>query len=133
MIKSARIFALLLLVFNGLSACYGGWMLMRYPSGSRLGMSVELLKYSPFNDFLIPGIILFLLNGVSGLIIAWLTVVKIHHAEKLIMLQGGILIGWIGVQMMMLQTINYLHIVFGSVGLLLIIMGLMVSRRGIVT
>ncbi|MBX2946200.1 MAG: hypothetical protein KF725_10225 [Cyclobacteriaceae bacterium] len=49
------------------------------------------------------------------------------------MLQGFVLTGWIMVQMIMLQTVNYLHIILGSVGVLLIVSGLLLSRRNIIT
>jgi hypothetical protein len=130
---SARQFALMLLLFNGIAACFGGWMLMRSPDGSALNMTVDLLIHSPFADYLVPGIILFIFNGLLSLAMAWLTVLKIKHFEKLIMMQGAILTGWICMQMIMLQTINYLHILFGSIGLLLIALGLILYRRGIVT
>jgi hypothetical protein len=130
---SARQFALMLLLFNGISACFGGWMLMRSPDGSALNMTVDLLIHSPFADYLVPGIILFIFNGLLSLAITWLVVLNVKHYEKLIMMQGTILTGWIGIQMIMLQTINYLHILFGSVGLLLIALGLILYRRGIVT
>jgi hypothetical protein len=96
-------------------------------------MSVDLLNHSPFSDYLIPGIVLFVSNGLLSLAIAWLTVLHVKHFEKLVMTQGAILMGWIVIQMIMLQTINYLHILFGSVGLLLIALGLILYRRGIVT
>ena len=130
---SALQFALMLLLFNGIAACFGGWMLMRSPDGSAMNMTVDLLKHSPFSDYLIPGIILFIIIGLLSLAIAWLAVLKVKHFEKLIMMQGVILSGWIIVQMVMLQSINYLHILFGSVGLLLIALGLILYRRGIVT
>lgn len=130
---SARQFSLMLLLFNGISACFGGWMLMRSPDGSDLNMTVDLLNDSPFSDYLIPGIILFVFNGLLSLAIAWLTVLNVKHFEKLIMTQGAILTGWIVIQVILLQTINYLHILFGSVGLLLITLGLILYKRGIVT
>ncbi len=131
MIANAKRFALLLLLFNGITAVYGGWMLMRYPDGSGLMMTADLLQHSPFDDFLIPGIILFITNGLLSLCITWLTVLKVKYYE--IMVQGTVLIGWIAVQMILLQTINYLHVLMLGVGLLLIALGLLLHRRGIVT
>ncbi len=131
--NTARTLAILLLLFNGVSACFGGWMLISKPDGSGLDMSLSWLEHSPFSNYLIPGIILFVANGLLSLGIALLVITKSTHYVRLIVLQGAILTGWIIVQMIMLQTVNYLHIVFGSAGMLLIVSGLMLSKRNIVT
>ena len=106
---------------------------MKYPDGSALNMPLDLLRHSLFSSFLIPGIILFVANGLLSLAVAWLSVQQIRHTDKLIAFQGGIMVGWIVVQMIMLQTINYLHLIFMATGTLLIVLGLMMARRGIVT
>jgi hypothetical protein len=51
----------ILQLFIGLSAVGGGLGLVLEPNGSNLGMPLEMLKYSPFSDFLIPGIVLLIL------------------------------------------------------------------------
>jgi hypothetical protein len=43
----------ILLIFNGLSALYGGWSLMTDASGKAMGLSVDLLAHSPFNNYFI--------------------------------------------------------------------------------
>ena len=131
--NTARTLAILLLLFNGVSACFGGWMLISKPDGSGLDMSLSWLEHSPFSNYLIPGIILFVANGLLSLGIALFVITKSTHYISLVVLQGAILTGWIVVQMIMLQTVNYLHIVFGSAGVLLIGSGLMLSKRDIVT
>ena len=52
----------LLLVFNGVGALIGGWLLITQPDGSALKLSLDLLKHTPFHNFLIPGIILFVVK-----------------------------------------------------------------------
>ena len=71
--KLTFIFALILLMFNGISAIYGGWSLIKDPSGGLLQMPLENLHNSPFKDYLIPGIILFVFNGLFSLAIFVLT------------------------------------------------------------
>jgi hypothetical protein len=62
---SARKIHLLLLAFLGLSAIGGGGALIISPSGKLLGgLPLSILKNSPFADFLIPGIILFVVLGL---------------------------------------------------------------------
>lgn len=63
--KMARNILLILLAFLGLGAIFGGGVLIISPSGKLFGMPLWLLKDSPFNDYLIPGIILFTTLGIA--------------------------------------------------------------------
>ncbi|MBL7845010.1 MAG: hypothetical protein JNK44_14180 [Cyclobacteriaceae bacterium] len=133
MIKTTRILIVSLLLFNGISACFGGYMLISKPDGSGLDMPLSLLEYSPFSNYLIPGIVLFVANGLLSLAVAFFVITKSVHYIKLTILQGFILIGWIVVQMIMLQTVNYLHIIFGALGVLLVVSGILLTKRNVVT
>ncbi len=63
--KAGRNIHLTLLGFLGLSSIGGGTLLIISPSGKLLGdIPLSLLKNSPFNNFLIPGIILFVILGL---------------------------------------------------------------------
>lgn len=106
---------------------------MSKPDGSGLDMPLNLLEHTPFSNYLIPGIVLFVANGLLSLVIAFFVVAKSKHYIKLTILQGFILIGWIVVQMIMLQTVNYLHIIFGALGVLLVVSGILLTKRNVVT
>lgn len=58
----------LLLLFLSAGALYGGGALIIRPDGSLLQMHPWLSKL-PFPDFLIPGIILFVMNGLLPLLV----------------------------------------------------------------
>jgi len=60
--------------FVSLGALVSGTMLIVAPSGELLQAPREMLAGSPFNDFLVPGIILVLINGVGQLVAGILTV-----------------------------------------------------------
>ena len=45
-----------------------------HANGEPLRMPQTLLQYSPFHSYLIPGIILFVVNGLMSLLVLWLTV-----------------------------------------------------------
>lgn len=63
---TARNILISLLSFLGLGAIGGGALLIISPSGKLLGgLPLSILDHSPFKDFLIPGIILFLVLGLS--------------------------------------------------------------------
>ena len=62
--KTERNILLFLLAFLGLSAIGGGGALIISPSGVLLGgLPLSILERSPFNNFLVPGIILFVVLG----------------------------------------------------------------------
>lgn len=118
--------ALILLLVNGTGAVFGGLFFMIDPlGGGPMHMPLENLKHSPFPDFLIPGIILFIFNGLFSLTIFILTLMRYRHYPAYILLQGCILTIWIIVQVIMLHSFHYLHATFGSIGILLIILGVL--------
>ncbi|MDR7127678.1 magnesium-transporting ATPase (P-type) [Algoriphagus sp. 4150] len=68
---TARAIFIFLLLFLGVGALGGGALLIISPSGELLGgLPLSILDQSPFNDFLIPGIILFLVLGISPCLLA---------------------------------------------------------------
>lgn len=115
-----RILAIGLLLFNGLGAVYGGGMLLLDPSGATLGMPLSFLATSPFHDYFWPGLILFVFNGLSSLLICLAVLLKIRQAPVWVMLQGVILCGWLLIQVAMLHNFNGLHIIMGLTGIMLI-------------
>lgn len=86
----------------GLGAAISGLMLIVYPSGSLLQAPLEMLRGSPFDDFLLPGIILFLVNGVGQLLAGILTLRKHPFAAYAGEALGIALMIWIFVQVNMI-------------------------------
>mgnify|MGYP003418227730 CR=1 FL=1 len=115
--------AYLLLFFNGAGALFGGWNLMIHPDGSSLQLSMDWLKHTPFPDYLIPGIILFITNGLFSVFVFIAILLKLRNYYWLVMVQGAILAGWILIQMALIRTIDFLHVLFGSIGIALFIVG----------
>jgi len=118
-----NIFASGLLLFNGIGALYGGWSLIAYPDGSNLQMPLEWLEHTPFSDYLIPGIILFIANGLCSIFVFAALLFKHPKTALLVMAQGLILVGWIVVQVLMVQKYHPLQLILGIVGIGLIATG----------
>ena len=121
--KNIRITAVILLLIVAVNALVAGYLFIIDPSGSTLQIPVSWLRYSPFNNFLIPGIILFTVNGVFNLIVATATILNLKKYPSLIVWQGILLIGWIVIQIILLHNLNFLHVIFGIVGIILFILG----------
>ena len=129
MYKSLRLYAIILLIFNGVSALAGGWAMISKPDGSALAMPLDMLRYSPFTNFLIPGIILFVLNGISSILVSILSILRVKNYHLPVIFQGCVLTGWIIVQLAMIRSIHVLHLSYGLIGIVLIILGLSIKKN----
>jgi len=126
--KTIRVIAILLMLFNAMGALFGGWSLIQDPTGRDLQMPMSFLEHSPFKDYFIPGIILLTVNGIFCLVAMFMTIFQAKHYIWMILAQGALLTGWIIIQMIMLHYIYYLHFVLGGIGLALICIGWILKR-----
>lgn len=123
--KTLRILILCLLNFLGLSGLYGGYKLMTDPTGGSLKMPLKLIEETPFQDYLIPGIILFSTIGILSIVIALLVLYKIKFYPIYIMGQGVVLIIWLTTELLLNIEFLFppLHIPYYITGILLVVMG----------
>ena len=127
--KTVRKIVIAALVFVSFTAIVGAVPLILYPSDRPWGyMSQSMLQYSPFHSFLIPGIILLLANGVLSLLVLYLTVQQRPLYGGWVACQGGVLAGWIIVEVMMLRVMIWAHYLYLVVGLVLIVSGIALTR-----
>lgn len=115
--KMLNRFLFVLHAIVGIGAMAGGMGAILNPS-EPMGMSVEALKNSPFSDFLIPGIILFVVIGLGNVISAITILLKPKFQAYISSVFSGALVIWIIVQCIMLGTIHYLHVIFFIIGLI---------------
>ena len=127
--KILRIAAIILLIFLGISALFGGGAFIIDPSGELIQMPLSHLEHSPFSNFLIPGLILFLFNGVSGIVIAILAIRKYRFYTELVVLQGIVQDVWIVVQVIMIRSVSILHYACFTMGMLMIIFGIKLRKK----
>jgi hypothetical protein len=126
------------LAFLGVSAAFGGIVFVINPSGGLIGMPVSLLRFSPFHDFLIPGLILGVVFGIGSFAAilalwfrpAWSLASALTHATgehwawsaALVIGSGQVI--WIVTQMLMMRGVSVLHFLYGGLGLLIIFLTL---------
>jgi len=127
--KYLKIFSAALLLINSFGALFGGWKLFSRPDGSGLGIPLEVLKFSPFTDYFIPGIILFIVNGIFGLFVFALLFFRSDKYPLLLFIQGVLLSGWIIIQVVMLRAFDVLHGIFLAIGILMILLGLLLKTK----
>ena len=142
---AARNLLLLLLGLLGLGALGGGGVLVVSPSGQLMGMPLSLLAHSPFQSFLIPGLILFTVLGVAPclLVVAllkkprsplaeWLNLLgDMHWAWTGSMYVAFALIIWIQLEMVFLNAVSWLHTVYMVWALLILLVALLPQVRAL--
>ena len=129
--NSLRIIAIVLMMATALNALAAGYSFMVDPSGAGLGMSTSFIQNSPFTDFFIPGIILFIFNGLTNIVTSIIAIRKGKDYSLLISLQGLILLGWIIIQLTMVEIFHPLHLIMGIIGACLIIIGVSLTNQDI--
>ena len=127
--RITKILILILLIITAVSASVAGFLFIIDPSGSLIGLSVEYINNSPFDSFLIPGIVLLVANGVLNFFAAIYLFLNKINSEFIVIIQGVILCGWIIIQVMMVSEINILHITMFTIGILLILGGLILKKN----
>ena len=105
-------------IFVGLGALPAGALMIIFPSGKQLQMPLELLNGSPFNNFLVPGIILFLINGAGQLTAGLMSLRRHPLAGYTGAVFGMGLMIWIFVQVNMIgggHILQYSYFLLGTV------------------
>lgn len=134
---------IVLLFFLGIGGMISGAMLFAAPDGSLLGMSATLLQGSPFPDFLIPGIILFLFVGVFQTFTAWGLLTRtrwngpnvinpfkhFHWAWTASWAAGVIMLIWIIVETFLLGYVSVLQPIITVWGIVLVVLALLPPMR----
>jgi hypothetical protein len=142
--KTIIYFYLFLLSFLGLGALGGGGALIVSPSGKLLGgLPLSILKTSPFSDFLIPGIILFVLLGLFPSLLVYALLKKpenkfaeyfnffndMHWAWSFSIYVAFALIIWIQVETIYIQGVSWLQSFYMFFAVALLFVGLLPPVR----
>ncbi len=119
-------------VFIGLGAVGGGLGLALEPSGANLGIPLALLENTPFSSYLVPGIVLFTVNGSGSLLGAAASFIRHRYAGETAMALGVFLVAWIMLQVYWFAGIHWLHALYFGLGSLELVLGWLLrnARRG---
>ncbi len=103
-------------ILVGVGAVCGGLAAITDPY-SPMGMPTETLKHSPFDNFLIPGLILFAVIGLGNLFSAGMFFTRTKYQGYFSSIFSWALVVWIVVQVIMLRAVAFLHVLFFLIGL----------------
>lgn len=143
--KAIRNFFLFLLAFLGLGAIGGGGALIISPSGELMSMPLSLLDKSPFDSYLIPGIILFFVLGLVPLmlIIALLNKPESKLAEQINIFNdmhwswtytiyiAFVLIIWVQLEMEFINEVYWIHTFYMFFAIVIIFTALLPQIRNL--
>jgi hypothetical protein len=118
-----------LLLFVGISAVAGGLGVILDPSGESLGVTVDLLINSPFKNYLIPGMVLFSLIGLTSLLVSFLTFKQHLLSGGATIILGFTMTIWIVLQVYWMGWLSSLQPTFLVIGFIEIIIGYVLHSR----
>jgi hypothetical protein len=132
-----------LLGFEGLGAIYGGGTLILDPSGGLLKMPMSMLEPSPFTNYLIPGIILFIILGIVPVMLIFALIKTpvsrladrlnffpdMHWAWSFSIYFGFALVIWLQLEMFFIRSVNGIHVFYMFLALLILFAALLPEVR----
>ena len=118
----------ILQMFIGIGAVPAGIAMVSDPSGRGLGMPLEMLVNSPFDDFLIPGVILLAVNGIGSLLGGIASFSRHRFAGEIAAGLGAFLVFWIAAQVWWMG-VHWLHVLYFVLGVVELTLGLKLRRN----
>ena len=119
----------ILISIVGLTATVSGLLMISVPSGAIMGLSVSLLDQTPFSNFLIPGIILAFLVGGINLLAVFFNIQRNANRYNWAIAGGVMITGWIIAQIIFIQTIHWLHLLYLGMGALIILLAFQLKGK----
>ena len=107
-----------LLVFVALNAFAGGF----YGMSGAEGVPIEWLSGTPFHDYFIPSLILFVVVGGSSLVAAIAVFLRLRFARLLALDAVVTLFAWLAVQLVIIGYVSWMQPTTATVGLLVLIL-----------
>ncbi|MDP2235641.1 MAG: hypothetical protein Q8J88_04320 [Bacteroidales bacterium] len=118
-----------LLAFLALNAFGGGY----YGISGAEGVSLELLDGSPFESFLIPSLILFIVVGGSALFASIAVFAKSKYARMASFANVLIVFGWLSVQVAIIGYISWMQPATASLALVILVLTWFLPKRQFVS
>lgn len=109
------------------SAYLGAIGLLTAIDGSNLGMTTEILRGTPFHDFLVPGVLLLFANGVLPTIVVVAALWRVPWASWGHLVVGCTLMGWIACQIALVGYLSPLQPIYFAIGATIAVLALLLQ------
>ncbi|MFX0067290.1 MAG: hypothetical protein ACFFC7_34635 [Candidatus Hermodarchaeota archaeon] len=110
-------------VFIGLTAIIGGFGLVSDPSGTRMDIPLEWLGNSPFTNYLIPGLVLLIINGGGNFSAGIVTVLRNRYAGEIAVLMGTFLVFYMMTEIWFIGLRTFLQPLYFILGVTELMLG----------
>lgn len=118
-----------LLAFGALNAFFGGY----YGMSGAAGVPTEWLAGSPFRDYFLPSLILFVVVGGAFLVAAIAVFARSRIARLAALAAGVIVLGWLAVQIAIIGYVSWMQPVTAIAGLLILLLAARAPHAGAAT
>jgi hypothetical protein len=92
-------------------------------------MPIEWLVGTPFSNYLVPGLVLFIFNGLGNLTGGILTSLKLRHSPEVAIFFGIIMMIWIISQIGWFGYQSFLQPLYFTTGLAQVLLGYVVKKK----
>ncbi|MDF2557030.1 MAG: hypothetical protein K0R71_858 [Bacillales bacterium] len=116
--KVIRLIMIFVYGFLALGAFISGGMLISDPSGGSMGLSKDLLNHTPFQNYFIPGILLFSAIGLLQLISAFKLKSGGPHLKEIAFIAAVSMLIWIVVQLILIGYVFFLQAIILSLSII---------------
>ncbi len=110
-------------LFLAIGGLYGGALLFFDPTGGLLQLDPAFLRTTPFPDYEVPAVVLFLANGVLPLAALIALALRHHRAPRWVAASGAVLTGWMVIQIGWMGLVFWLQGALLALGLALLAVG----------
>ncbi|PZF89426.1 hypothetical protein C1903_06240 [Listeria ivanovii] len=124
-----RISSIIIVGFTAIGAIYGGLSFIFTPSGDLLSLSTGLLEGSPFVDYLIPGIFLFVFVGLFHLAALIYLLKKLPRTKEVMFAAALVLAVWMIVQLFIIGYVFILQPIFLAIAIVEMILAVQMKKQ----
>ncbi|AHI56578.1 hypothetical protein ACP0AK_08260 [Listeria ivanovii] len=124
-----RISSIIIVGFTAIGAIYGGLSFIFTPSGDLLSLSTGLLEGSPFVDYLIPGIFLFVFVGLFHLAALIYLLKKLPRTKEVMFAAALVLAVWMIVQLFIIGYVFILQPIFLAIAIVEMILAVQIKKQ----
>ena len=109
----------ILIAAVAITSIVSGFIMINDPNGGGIDLSTGILESTPFNDFVIPGILLLTVVGSVNLIAIYTAISRSANRYNWAMAGGIMTSGWIIIQLILIQELHWLQFAYLGIGLLI--------------
>ncbi len=117
------------LLFVGVGGLAGGVPLLLDPSGASLGMELTVLAGSPFSSYLIPGLVVLVINGLLPCVLGFAAIRQHRRSGDMGIGYGIWLIGYMVAQVWWIGLIAGIQYLFLAMGFITLSLGVLVRKQ----